>query len=166
MTWGPTELVLATGLVVACVTDLRTGKIYNALTFPMIALGIAIHLSEGQLPFALVGLAVSFVVHYGLWWLGVQRGGDAKLFMAMGALRGWAEAMEATLWSAFVYLPVGVLVLAASGKLGNVLAALRWTASGRSKGEPRPEPTMLKTAPIIAVAWALARTTQWLSPIP
>jgi Flp pilus assembly protein protease CpaA len=130
------------------------------------ALGIAIHLSEGDVRTALVGLGVAWAIHYLLFRLGVERGGDAKLFMAIGALRGWSEAVEATLWSAFVYLPVGLLVLLLQGKLGNLMAALRWTASGRAKGEPRPEPTMLKTAPIVAVAWLMAWATHWLSPTP
>ncbi len=166
MTWGPAEVVLFSGLVIATFTDLRTGKIPNALTFPMMALGLAFHLSEGQLAFAGKGIGVAFAVHYGLWALGVERGGDAKLFMAMGALRGWSEAIETTLWSAVVYLPVGIGVLVAQGKLRNLVAAVKWTTGGRSRGEPKPEPTMLRTAPIIAVAWLVAAMTSVLAPVP
>ena len=55
-----------------------------------------------------------------------------------------------------LYFPVGFLLLLVRGRLGNFVAAIRYTAK-RAQGVPEdeleaPEPTMLRTGPIIAVA--------------
>ena len=71
------EGLCAAGLLVASVTDLREQKIYNWLTFPMIALGIAYNSTLGQgWAFALTGLAAATVLHVFLWVVKVERAGD------------------------------------------------------------------------------------------
>jgi prepilin peptidase CpaA len=169
MNLAPQDVVLFVGLAAATITDLRSRRIPNVLTFPMMALGIATTAATLDWPlFGVIGCAAAFVLHYPLFVLGVERGGDAKLMMAVGACVGWRELVESSVWFAVVYLPVGLAVLAAQGKLGNLAAAARWQAArsqGRDPG-PAPEPTWLRTAPIIAVAGVLAWTTDWLAVIP
>jgi prepilin peptidase CpaA len=86
--WGAV-LVLA---IAAAYTDLRWGKIFNALTLPFALLGLTLNtIGAGQEGFLLSvkGLGLGF----GLWivssFLGrIMGGGDIKLLMAFGALQG------------------------------------------------------------------------------
>lgn len=165
MALAPPEVVLLLGMAVAAVTDARTGRIPNALNLLLMALGLVWWVAQGDPVFSLVGLVSAFVLHYLLWRLGIEKAGDAKLFMGIGAALGWAGMLEATAWSAVVYLPVGLGLLAVQGRLPNLVAAVRYTvlkAQGVDPGEA-PEPTMLRTAPIIAVGGALAIFTDWIA---
>lgn len=84
------DLLLFVTISTALYTDLRYGKIYNRLTFPIIGLGIVIHSLRGVngLLFGLVGLALGiglFFLPFALGWFGA---GDVKLLGAIGALKG------------------------------------------------------------------------------
>lgn len=154
----PQLVVTLAGCAVAVVTDLRTGKIYNKLTLPMIALGLAMNASLAGWQVGVVGLLAATAIHYTLWVLGVQKGGDAKLLMGIGALMGWEYMLETSAFYAALYLPVGLLVLALKGRLSNLVATLKYTAD-RYRGrpaEPPEEPTILITGPVIAAAALLA----------
>lgn len=149
----PEVLVVLAGLAIASYTDLKTGKIPNQLTGGMMAIGLVIHLIYGNPMFSLYGILLAFAIHFTLFALGVEKGGDAKLIMGVGALVGWSEMLEATTWYAILYLPVGLAILTMQGKLKNVIGASKWFALKASGVDiPRPEPTMMKTAPIIAIA--------------
>lgn len=150
------------GLAIAVVTDLREHKIPNALTGPLLVMGLALNAVFGQPLVGLIGFAVASLIHFPLWLLGVQKGGDAKLMMAIGAIGGWRLAVETTIWEALVFLPVGLAALAATGKLGNLVAAGKHTfkkAQGIAVGEA-PAATYLPFAPVIATAWAFAWLTE------
>lgn len=166
MEWTPQVVVLLIGLGVAAVTDARTGRIPNALTFPMMVLGIVIHATLGPDRWlGLLGCGAALAVHYPLWTVGVEKAGDAKLMMGLGACLGWREMVEASFWLAILYLPIGLLMLAVQGKLSNLVATARWTlrkAQGQDAGE-KPEATWLRTGPIIAVGGVLAWLTSWLA---
>ena len=181
------ELVLLIGLLIACWTDVRTGLIPNQLTLSLMGAGILIHTIEGNIWTPWLGLGSAFVIHYILWLLKVEKGGDAKLMMGLGALVGWQVLVEATWWCAVVYLPVGVILLAVTGKLKNVWYTLKWwlhEALERLSDAPRamaatslhklridmtdvqkPTPTMLRSAPVITAAAILAITTDVLNPV-
>ena len=153
------------GLAVGAVTDVRTGKIPNVLTFPMMAVGIAFWAVTGpDRALGLVGCAAAFALHFLLFALKVEKAGDAKMMMAVGALAGWRTMIEATLWWAIVFIPVGLLVLAVTGKLPNLVASSRYVLARMRGGPtgPEPEPTTLRVGPILLVAGALAWGTDWL----
>ncbi len=164
---GPHVVILFAGLLAGAATDLRAGRVPNVLTFPMMALGIVTHLVIGPDPWlGLVGCGAAFAIHFVGFGLGLEKAGDAKLMMGLGACVGWLEMVEATLWLAVLYLPVGLGVLALKGRLGNLVAVLRWSADkarGRPAGE-RPEATWIIAGPIIAASGALANLTDWLDP--
>jgi len=158
------DVVLAIALIVACITDLRSQKIYNALTFPLMLTGVGIWLVKGDVLFALTGLGAAFVLHFALFALRVDRAGDAKLMMGVGACWGWVEMLEASLWAFLVFAPMGLVVLIATRRLSRFVAALRWTwlrvTTGAEIAGDRPEGTPLAKAPAIAIGVVIARLTQ------
>lgn len=166
---GPVDAVLALALLIAVVTDLRSQKIYNWLTFSLMLAGLGFGLATGALGAAAMGLGVAFVLHFVLFALKVDRAGDAKLMMGVGAMVGVVDMLEASLWAFVLFAPMGLVVLAIRGKLGNFLAALKWTATkllrpNMAAGE-RPEGTPLAKAPAILLGVAIARLTDIVTPM-
>jgi Flp pilus assembly protein protease CpaA len=167
LSFTPEIVVLLGGLAVASVTDLSYGRIPNALTFPMMILGMLIHATTGPTEwwFGVAGCGLAFAVHFALFALGIEKAGDAKLMMGLGACVGWAEMIEATAWLAILYLPIGLAILAARGQLSNLVAVFRWQvakARGEDPGE-KPEANWFVTGPVIAVAGVLGWLTDWLA---
>lgn len=164
MTLTPPAVVMLLGLVGASWTDVRSWRIPNAITLTMVALGLVMSVTTADPWLGVLGLLAATVIHFPLWVLGVQRAGDAKLFMGVGALMGWQMLLESTLWAAVLYFPIGFAVLAATGRLSNLKAVAQWQldkARGLDPGEP-PETTQLRTGPIIAVACIAAWLTDLL----
>ncbi len=104
------NLILIALVLVAAYTDIRHGKIYNALTLPAIVIGLGLNGifggSEG-----LIQSAGAAAVAFGLLIIPVAlRGvgaGDLKLMVAVGALLGGIQL----LWLVFFY---SALVLGAA----------------------------------------------------
>ena len=150
----PQYWLVIVAAVCACYTDLKSGRIPNALTFSLLLVGLASNAISGQLWLALLGCLFGFAVHFLLWWLGVEKGGDAKFMVALGASVGWVEMIEATLLLYGLFLPVGIMVLALRGKLMNFVLIILWgfnTALGREAGKA-PKTTSMPFAPVILVA--------------
>lgn len=97
-------IVMGLLLVVASITDLRYGRIYNVVTYPAVAIALIGHtlvggiggVSDGDfgLAGAAVGLAVGFLPLLAAWLAGGIGGGDAKVMAAIGALGGWRFALD------------------------------------------------------------------------
>ena len=113
-------VALGAMLVAAAVTDLRSGKIPNYLTYPAILLGLVGHGLGGWLTDPPVGLGVSEAVLglvVGLVPLllclrsGGIGGGDAKLMGAVGALTGWRFVLAAMVYGFLVAGVMGVVVM-------------------------------------------------------
>jgi len=119
MLWA--YVVLAAVLVVAAVTDVRTGKIHNWLTYPAICGGLIGHAMVGFLAgpdaetLGLVGsaggLAAGFCPMLVFWLAGGIGGGDAKLMGAVGALAGWRFALSAMFFGFAVAFVMAVFVI-------------------------------------------------------
>lgn len=124
--------IAVTVSLVAALTDLRTGRIPNLLTFPAMLLGLALNgLGHGLagLLGSLMGIVVCTVAPGIVYKASRGRGiggGDLKLFAALGALLGPTRGLEAEL-SSFLLLGVFALfTLAFKGQLGKtLLGALR-----------------------------------------
>jgi prepilin peptidase CpaA len=93
-----THMLITTVAVsfLALITDLRSRRIPNALTFPAMALGLVYHLVTGG-PTMLLQSAEGMMLGLGLFMIpylmGGMGAGDAKLMGALGALVGpWAIA--------------------------------------------------------------------------
>lgn len=107
-------------VLVVVVTDWRWQRIPNQVTYPAMALGLALGLAEGLpgTPLAsgfldhLAGLLVAFAVCYPFYAAGGLKAGDAKLLMAFGALQGTVFLLNAAFYGA---LAGGVLALVLIG---------------------------------------------------
>jgi Flp pilus assembly protein protease CpaA len=160
----PEAVVMLLFLAIASYTDATTGKIYNNLTFPMMLVGAGLHFFNGTPMIALWGILGAVALHYPMWMLGVEKGGDVKLLMGIGALVGFMEMAETTAYYAILYLPIGVGVLALRGRLQNLVGVGGWMAkkaSGQEVGDA-PEATVLWTAPVISAAAVVAWLTDWI----
>ncbi|MEQ1572260.1 MAG: A24 family peptidase, partial [Myxococcota bacterium] len=80
----PQDVVLLAGVAFASATDLRSTRIPNVLTFPMMAVGIGANLAAGDPWRGVLGVAAAFALHFPLFAAGIGRAGDAKLMMAVG----------------------------------------------------------------------------------
>jgi prepilin peptidase CpaA len=114
--------VLGVVLVAAAVTDVRTGKVLNVVTYPAVIVGLVGHTVVGGvvgmlpdtlgLDGALAGLAVGFGPMLLVWRAGGIGGGDAKLMAAVGALAGWRYALAALFCGLVVAaaMAIGIMV--------------------------------------------------------
>ncbi|MBW1878228.1 MAG: prepilin peptidase [Deltaproteobacteria bacterium] len=158
------DAVLFAGVVTAAATDLRDRRIPNLLTGSLIGLGIVIHIILGAYWLPIVGILVAFALHFALFALQVERPGDGKLMIGVGALAGWSTMLETTLWSFILLVPVGLFILAVRGRLGNLWETLKFAVRKalRYPVAPPEEQTYMAFAPVIACATFVARFTDWL----
>jgi prepilin peptidase CpaA len=98
-------------LVVAVATDLRSGKIYNWLTFPCMGVGLALGAVGGlpELGDRALGLSIAVVLALMLSAAARMGGGDIKLLMALGALQGahfllWAMLLTGVMGGAMAVI--------------------------------------------------------------
>lgn len=114
-------VLLAAVLAGAAVTDVRSGKIYNVLTYPAIAAGLIGHTLSGILsgPGAetlgfwgsLAGFAVGFLPLLAAHLAGGIGGGDVKLMGAVGALAGWRFALAAMFYGFMAAAVMAMIVM-------------------------------------------------------
>jgi len=117
--------VLAVILVQASICDVRTGMIYNRITYPAIFIGLASHWLAGGwagehvpggtctmgLLDAMVGFAAGFLPLFVVWLAGGIGGGDAKIMGAVGALTGWRFALTAMFYGFAVAVLMAVVIM-------------------------------------------------------
>jgi prepilin peptidase CpaA len=113
-------IVLAVTLVVAAVTDIRTGKIYNWITYPAVLTGLAGHAITGGLwggkdHLGLAGSLGGLVAGFGplllAWMAGGIGGGDAKIMGAVGALVGWKFAVTSLFYGLAAAVVMAVVIM-------------------------------------------------------
>lgn len=120
---GAAVLVLA---VVAAYTDVRWGKIFNALTLPFALLGLTLNSIGGGWEGFLLSIG-GLGVGFGLWMLSsflgrIMGGGDIKLLMAFGALQGPGFLLLTLLYGA---LAGGIMALVVALRRGILVKTFR-----------------------------------------
>ena len=122
MTPWPSFILLSVVLVIAAVTDLKTGKIFNWLTYPAILSGILVATTTGFLESGLTGAGqgvrasllglLAAVVPFGLIFAaGGLGGGDVKLMGAIGTIGAdWLCVLDTAVY-AFVAVAVIAMVI-------------------------------------------------------
>jgi len=96
------HVVLLVALALAAWTDLRRRVIPNRLTYPALALILAIPLglSDWDGLFAsLLGAAVCGGLLMLAWLAAALGGGDVKLAAVLGAGLGWVDGLSALMWT-------------------------------------------------------------------
>lgn len=149
-------------LIVAAVTDLRTGRVYNWLTYTAMiggltywtVLGMIGPPSGAGLTQSAIALAAGLVPMIFVVRLGGLGGGDAKLMGAVGALSASAACVLSTLVYALL---VGVLMaLAVMLRHGLVKQTLRRLFGAALLVGARIKPTVDEQSPRIAFGMAIA----------
>ncbi len=122
-------------LVVCGTTDLLYHKIFNKVTLPAIALGVAINLVAAiiqpqvgvhYLLSSLTGLAVGFVVFFVLFLFGGMGGGDVKFVAAIGAIDPFHFGYFFIIWVVFYSaLAGGLIAIVAMTMKGRLLKSLK-----------------------------------------
>lgn len=105
--------IAVAGSFVAMVTDMRHGKIYNWLTFPLIIGGWLAH----AWLFGWAGLAGSvgatflgFALYLGFALVGVIGMGDVKLLGGLGAWGGWQFVLWVFLFASAASIPHALII--------------------------------------------------------
>jgi prepilin peptidase CpaA len=143
-------IAVATSLVIgslACVTDLRSARIPNVLTFGAVLTGLLFHAlapAGSGLTAALLGLVTGLLVFFPFFALRAMGAGDVKLMAALGTWLGWYSAIQIALYGA---VAGGVLAVGLALWHGYLRKALRnvralllyWAAVGI---RPLPELTL------------------------
>jgi len=96
----PITLFIVSGMTMAAFWDMKTQKIPNRLTFPMMLLGLGYHgIGNGVngICFSAAGICIGVCVFLIPYLLGGMGAGDAKLMGAAGALLGAKGAVLAAL---------------------------------------------------------------------
>ncbi len=107
-------------LLIVIYTDWRWLRIPNVVTYPAMLIGIVLGAFEGLpgSPFAsglvdhLIALVIAFAFSYPFYAAGGLKAGDAKLLMAIGALRGTSFLLVAAVYGALIggVLAIGFIV--------------------------------------------------------
>jgi prepilin peptidase CpaA len=120
MVMVPLGVALAVA-VVAAITDIRKGKVYNWLTAPAVVLGLGLALvlsGPTGLKWSLFGIAIGLAVWFVQPLIGKPLGGgDVKLLIAVGALTGHVLLLRILLLSCLWAGLIAIVLAVARGKL-------------------------------------------------
>jgi prepilin peptidase CpaA len=163
---SPGRLALEALLVLVCgiaaVTDVRTRKIPNALTYTAILAGLVLNgtmrpagLGWGE---AFGGLAIGFVPLFVAYLFGGVGAGDVKLSGAVGAFLGVREGAYALCYTCVAGLAiVAVLFVAREGWSGLWLRVRALGGLGASVRQPRLR-FPFAVAVLVGTGWAIAES--------
>jgi prepilin peptidase CpaA len=133
-------VALSIGLI-ACVTDLRSRRIPNVLTFGAAALALVFHGIVSGLPgvqSAGLGWLAGVAVFLPFFLLGGMGGGDVKLLAALGAWMGPGDAFWLAIYASIAGGVMAVVVSLARGYLTTAFRNLRELLTYWSIVGPRP----------------------------
>ena len=159
-------------LAAACVSDLRTRRIPNVLTFPAAAGALAFHLAAGgwsAAGWSAAGCVVGALLFFPIFALRGMGAGDVKLLAAVGAWIGPGQVALAALATSITGGVLGVLVALGSGYLRTAssnlwLLLMHWRIAGI---RPLPAVTLeQQRGPRLAYALPIAigtTVTLWLN---
>ena len=109
-------IMLSAALLIATITDIRSQRIPNWLTFPLILTGLVAHTIVGGLDglkLAGGGFALGFIAMAIPYFMGVMGAGDVKLMAGVGAWLGTTTTMTAFIFTCIAggLYAMGVLLL-------------------------------------------------------
>lgn len=118
-----TSTIFVAVMGIALISDVRANRIPNVLIGAGLVIGLTLQAvsGPGALGNAVLGAGLALILAFPLFALGALGGGDAKLFMVVGAFMGPAGFLQALLASALVG---GLLGLAVAARRGVIVAVL------------------------------------------
>ena len=149
-------------LALACITDLRTRRIPNALTFSSTAAALLFHAVTGGVnaaAWSLAGCVLGVLLFFPMFALRGMGAGDVKLLAAVGAWLGPSQVVIAALATSVAGGCIAILVALAHGYLKTAALNLwmlltHWRVVGV---RPVPEVTLQGTSgPRLAYAIPIA----------
>lgn len=183
---GPPMLpLLLVGLAVCCaaaVLDFRTGRIPNALTYPVLVLAPVAHVAlavQRGAPWreallaggaSVLGLVLCALVPLYLWKKGAMGGGDVKLFAALGALALPRVGFEAEMYVFIVAALMAPVELVYRGTLFRTLANVGaqlvnpFRARERRRALDPALTSWFRLGPCFAIGFAVQVLVHWRSP--
>ena len=108
------NIILLLILVISFITDLKSRRILNKITFPTMILGLSYHtITAGThgLTFSGLGLLAGFGVLLIPYLMDGMGAGDVKLLAAIGALKGATFVFGAFLFTALIGGAIAVIIL-------------------------------------------------------
>jgi len=114
------QIFVGAFLIVACIMDLRTRRIPNALTFSAVATGLLFHLLTGGLTAAgwsIAGCLLGFLLFFPMFALRGMGAGDVKLLAAVGAWIGPSQVVTAALATSIAGGVIALVVALGHGYL-------------------------------------------------
>lgn len=133
LAWGAAFTLL---LLAACVADVRTRRIPNALVGTVLICGLAYGVSSGPSLPALGRSAAGVALGFGIWILfyvaGVIGAGDVKFFAASGAWLGPSATWRAALIAALAGGILAVVFLRRERRLATTLRRMALAVTTRS----------------------------------
>lgn len=154
------DIPLLVIVLVAAVTDVRRGRVYNWLTYPAAALGLLLNalLPEGIGPgSAFLGLLIGFVPLFIAYLSGGLGAGDVKLMGAVGGFLGPHAAAYALLYTCIVGAVLCLmLIVAREGLVGIWLRLIGGRGGAASSTDDLPELRFpFAVAVLLGVVWLL-----------
>jgi len=110
------DIILFTALVIAVITDLKTRKIYDKLTYPVAIAGFLLN----GIFYGIEGLrnsAIGWVLGVVLLFIFGFGGGDLKLLGAIGSLKGWFFVLWSIVYTAIAGGIFIIIYLIIKGRL-------------------------------------------------
>lgn len=117
--------ILFLAFIIAIYTDVTKRKIYNWLTFPLLALGLIFSMVKGGgygLFDSFIGFLIAFGVSFILYVTKGIYGGDVKLIAAIGAWTGKSLVLPTLLW---IFICGGILGVIYTIKGGTFLPTMK-----------------------------------------
>lgn len=150
-------------LVPAAITDIRSGKVFNYITYPAVVIGIIGHsllggrdLQGNTIGFSssMMGFVIGFIPMFIAWKMGGIGGGDAKLTAAVGALGGWHFTIGCLFYSFGCTMLIALVVMLRYKILKRTVSRV-WNFLMIVLLRGKPADPSEKTSPKIAFALAV-----------
>lgn len=153
-------IILAALLMISAMTDIKWKKIPNALTFPVMLIGLFAHgFMSGASGFlySIEGLFLGLALLIVFYFMGMMGAGDVKLMGAVGSILGPSGVFKAFLFTAIAGGIYAIIVLAYNGQLVGFMKriALSLKLSLMTRG-PTLVPNEGKASPILCYGIAIA----------
>lgn len=156
------DALLVAACAVAAVSDIRTRRVPNALTYPLAASGLALNTAMhpgglGIVP-ALLGCSIGFLPLFAGYLAGAVGGGDAKLGGAVGAFLGPTHTAFAMLYTCLAGLLMALVVLVARDGFSGVYVRLLSPRGTYDGVAAKPLRFPFAVALFVGTVWSVVET--------